>query len=155
MIRHPWWLRKQSVCVIICPCRLLCILSDSSLLKQANSVEDCQACCGEIIILVVIYNKPSSASSTFFSRKEVKDNVFSSHCRDGLWEKCADNIWWHCSFGYKEALLMNIPPSTFWKLFQHHQKKHKITSHYKVQPAVEIIMEIIMERQNRVATLYF
>lgn len=76
----------QSVCVIICPCILLRILSDSSLLKQANSVEDCQAYCGEIIILV-IYNKLCSASSTFFSMKKFKDNVLSLQYRDVLGEK--------------------------------------------------------------------
>lgn len=138
MIRHPWWLRKQSVCVIICPCRLLCILSDSSLLKQANSVEDCQACCGEIIILVVIYNKLSSASSTFFSRKKSRtmhflrstEMVYEATCRQYLvalficiWRSTSDE---HSS-------------SMFWKLFQHRQKRHKITSQYKIQPAVEIM----------------
>lgn len=122
------------MCVIICPCRLLCILSDSSLLKQANSVEDCQACCGEIIILVVIYNKLSSASSTFFSRKKVKDNAFSSQCRDGLWENVQT-----ISGGIVHLFTSDEHSSSMlWKLFQHHQEKHKITSHYKVQPAVEI-----------------
>lgn len=91
-MRHPWWQRKQSVCVIICPCRLLCILSDSSLLKQANSVEDCQACCGEIIILVVIYNKLSSPSSTFFSMKKSRTMYFLCSIEMFYEKRCRQNL---------------------------------------------------------------
>lgn len=104
MMRHPWWQRKQSVCVIICPCRLLCILSDSSLLKQANSVEDCQACCGEIIILVVIYNKLSSASSTFFGMKKSRTVCFLCSIEMFYEKRCRQNL---------EALFTCIWRNTF------------------------------------------
>lgn len=150
MIRHPWWLRKQSVCVIICPCRLLCILSDSSLLKQANSVEDCQACCGEIIILVVIYNKLSSASSTFFSRKKSRtmhflrstEMVYEKTCRQlsgGIVHlHMKKNLWWT----FLQHVLKTVPIPL--EKAQNNQPLQSTTCNGNY-----------VDRQNRVAILYF
>lgn len=150
MIRHPWWLRKQSVCVIICPCRLLCILSDSSLLKQANSVEDCQACCGEIIILVVIYNKLSSASSTFFSRKKSQGQCIFFAAQRRFMRKCAGNIW--------SIVHLHTKKHFGWTFLRHVLKTvptppEKAQNYQPLQSTT--CSENYMGRQNRVPILYF